>query len=337
MFDVYLGTTTGVYRLRETVVEPLGLHAERISAIHAWRAGDSSGITVLAGSYGNGLYRSTDGGRMWSAVTAGLTATTFRCIAPDPWRPGALLAGTEPARLFRSWDGGQSWQELAGITRIPGHEHWFLPYSPRAGALRNVYAPPGQMGRLFASVEVGGLLISEDGGDSWTCTPVIEDEDIHYITGHPQNPAVLYAALGYASVRYRRGAAAPQRLGGVARSLDGGATWHKVETDYTRAVLVPPARPDLVLAGPAPQVGRGGRIVVSSDGGDTWEPAGAGIEIPMPDMVEQFVAVPDGAVWAICSGGRLLRATPGEWVWRAALPASVTLAVQSVTFVAHGG
>lgn len=332
MFETYIGTTTGVYRLQQGAVDPLGLQAERIQAIYAWRDNASGDTIMLAGSYGNGLYRSSDGGRTWSPANTGLTSSAFRCIALDPWNPGALLTGTEPARLYRSCDGGQSWQELEGITRIPGHERWFLPYSPRAGALRNVYAPPGRTGRLLASVEVGGLLSSDDGGETWTCAPVIQDEDIHYITGHPQDPDVLYAALGYASVTYRGGSATP-RLGGVVRSLDGGVTWQKVETDYTRAVLVPPARPELLLAGPAPQVGRGGRIVVSADRGETWQPVGGGIDIPMADMVEQFVAAPDGTIWAICSAGRLLVAVPGEWVWRSALPAGAGLAVHSVAFV----
>ncbi|MDQ2788095.1 MAG: hypothetical protein M3Y58_24210, partial [Chloroflexota bacterium] len=68
---------------------------------------------------------------------------------------------------------------------------------------------------------------------------------------------------------------------------------------------------------------------------DTWEPASAGLETPMPDMVELFVAAPDGAVWAICCGGRLLHATPGEWFWRAAAPADAALAIQSVAFIPH--
>ncbi len=105
---------------------------------------------------------------------------------------------------------------------------------------------------------------------------------------------LIYVSLGTASLTRREG-----QHGGVARSRDGGLTWEKVETDYTRATIVPPARPDLVLAGPAPRVGRGGRIVVSADGGDTWEPAAYGIAVPMPDMVELFVAAPDGTVWAI--------------------------------------
>lgn len=331
MFDTYLGTTGGVYRLDSDTAVPLGLTSERIWAIHAWRENDT--VTILAGSYGNGMYRSEDGGGSWSRADVGLTASAFRCIGPDPLHPGALLTGTEPARLYRSADGGRSWRELAGITRIAGYEQWYLPYSPRAGAVRNLYAPPGSAGRLFASVEVGGLLRSDDGGETWACTPVIEDDDIHYITGHPHEPNRLYAALGYAALPHRRRDDGVRRFGGIARSQDGGVRWEKVETDYTRAVLVPPTRPDLLLAAPAPQAGRGGRIVVSSDGGDHWEPADGGLETPMPDMVEQCVAAPNGDIWAVCSGGRLLRATPGEWFWRSALPADTNLSVQSVAFV----
>jgi hypothetical protein len=112
----------------------------------------------------------------------------------------------------------------------------------------------------------------------------------------------------------------PRHQGGIARSRDGGGTWQRIEADYTRATIVPPARPDLVLAGPAPRVGRGGRIVVSADGGDTWQPAGTGVDIPMPDMVELFVAAPDDSFWAICFRGRLLRASPENWSWSSPLP-----------------
>jgi photosystem II stability/assembly factor-like uncharacterized protein len=311
---IWIGTRSGAHVLRDGALEPRGLEGEDVTAVHA------SGDAVLAGTYGHGLFRSEDGGGSWSRVQDGLTAPAVRCLEPEPG--GALLAGTEPARIFRSTDGGASWSQLDGITRIEGHERWFLPYSPRAGAVRNVYATAG---RLLASVEVGGLLRSEDGGESWTCGPVIADEDIHDIRGHPDDPDLLFAALGTASVT-RRG----ERLGGVARSRDGGASWEKVETDYTRAVLVPPARPELLLSGPALRVGANGRIVVSADEGDAWEPASGGVATPMPDMVERFVPAPDGDVWAICSGGRLLRATPGDWQWRSALPE--TLQARSIAF-----
>src|SRR5690606_40160825 len=59
-------------------------------------------------------------------------------------------------------DLGLSWQELDGIRQLPDYEQWYLPYSPRAGAVRNIYAPAGSQNRLLASVEVGGLLDSHD-------------------------------------------------------------------------------------------------------------------------------------------------------------------------------
>jgi hypothetical protein len=52
----------------------------------------------------------------------------------------------------------------------------------------------------------------------------------------------------------------------------------------------------------------------------------------MPDMVELFVAAPDGTVWAICSGGRLLHAAPDDWSWSSALPAGADVSVKSVAF-----
>jgi photosystem II stability/assembly factor-like uncharacterized protein len=164
------------------------------------------------------------------------------------------------------------------------------------------------------------------------CEPVVANEDIHHITGDPSDPDLLYASLGWASLP-SSSPAGP--LGGIARSHDGGRSWEKLDQlgrDYTRATLVPPARPELLVAGPAPRVGRGGRIIVSADGGDSWREAGDGIEVPMPDMVELFVGAPDGDVWALCSQGRLLRAEPGVWRWRSALPDGSGLDAKSVVF-----
>src|SRR5262249_39330051 len=104
-------------------------------------------------------------------------------------------------------------------------------------------------------------------------------------------------------------------------------------TDYTRSAIVPPAEPDVVLAGPAPQVGRQGRIEVSADGGESWQPAGGGLDIPMRDMVELFVPAPDGTVYAGCSGGRPLRSSPDTWRWRGALPDEQPDNAVSVSFL----
>jgi photosystem II stability/assembly factor-like uncharacterized protein len=197
-----------------------------------------------------------------------------------------------------------------------------------------VYAPPGSRARLLAAVEVGGLLETADGGQSWSIASVGPNEDIHQISGHPQDAAHLWSALGYAALKRGPREEGAPKLGGVGRSRDGGESWEILHNDYTRSAIVPPARPGLVLAGPAPEVGRRGRIEVSRDGGDSWEPAGDGIEVPMPDMVELFVPVPDGSIYAVCSGGRLLRAEPDSWRWRSALPPGLPDDVESVGFLA---
>ena len=331
MVSTVLGTKAGIYRLEDNGLTPLGLSEQDVSAIHAFTNSEGT-LVLLAGSYGNGLFRSQDGGNHWQPANEGLTAPAFRTIVPDPLHEGAILCGTEPGRIFRSRDGGLSWRELDGMRSIAGHEDWYLPYSPRAGAVRNIYAPPGGQ-RLLAAVEVGGLLDSPDGGDTWSCGPVLTDSDIHHITGHPHDADLLFASLGWAALKNAEPRPDEPKLGGVARSRDGGRTWTKFYADYTRATIIPPARPDLLLAGPAKEVGERGRIEVSSDAGDTWQPADRGLEDPMPDMVELFHAAPDGAIWAQTSGGRLFRAEPDEWHWHLLLPEPANIVVRSLAFV----
>ena len=333
MFVTYMGTNRGIYRLEDSSLEPLGLDDHEIYAIH-WVAG-----TLLAGSYGAGVFRSEDGGASWQAANEGLTATALRTFLDDPKHDGAVLCGCEPGRGFRTSDQGNSWEELAGIGAVPGSDEWYLPYSPRAGALRNYWSPPGRPDHILASIEVGGLLESRDGGEAWEQIDLygsdIQDDDLHYVSGHPDNPAVLLIALGWAALQGRQ--VGHHELGGVGLSEDGGKSWRKVITeDYTRAVLIPPTQPNLILAGPAKAVGRQGRIVVSEDSGASWQPAGAGIqkspETPMADMVERFQPAPDGSVWAVCSGGSLFRALPGEWIWSPGLTLPAGVTAESVCF-----
>jgi photosystem II stability/assembly factor-like uncharacterized protein len=331
-FHTYIGSHSGVYRLAGGKLEHLGLGDYRVSAIHAQSDGSGNDV-ILAGTYGDGMYRSTDSGATWEAANNGLTASAFRTIQDDPTRPGAILCGAEPARAFRTTDGGVSWQGLDGIKHIEAVPTWYLPYSPRAGALRNFYSPSGEPEYLLGAVEVGGLLSSRDGGATWSITDIVSDDDIHFVTGHPTQADVLYTALGWASLDHDRRREDEPQLGGVARSDDGGSSWRKFHTDYTRAVIVPPADDSLLLAAPAKRVGRLGRIEVSADGGDSWQAADAGLESPMEDMVELFVPAPDDTIWAVCSGGRLLVSEPGPWAWRSPLPEEASLRAEAVSFV----
>lgn len=335
MPTIYIGTNRGVYRLANGKPDYLGLERHEVYAVHA------TGDVLLAGTYGEGVYRSDDDGNTWVSACEGLTANAVRCFHDDPKREGAILCGCEPGRGFRTSDGGNSWTELKGIGEVPGSDQWFLPYSPRAGALRNYWTPPGRPDHILAAVEVAGVLESRDGGETWTKIDLyandIQDDDIHWVSGHPENSDVLLLALGWAVLRGR--AVGDDELGGVGLSEDGGKSWRKIMTeDYTRAVFIPPSAPDLILAGPAKAVGRQGRVVVSEDRGETWTHAGDGIHNEgeqMPDMVERFRVAPDGLIWAVCSGGRLFKARAGEWKWTEAVELPEGITTESICWSAE--
>jgi len=118
----------------------------------------------------------------------------------------------------------------------------------------------------------------------------------------------------------------------VLRSDDLGATWQEVARGYTRAILVPAGQPDTLIASPGPKVGQQGTIRITRDAGATWTEIADGIETPMPDQVEVFHADPAGTVWGVCAGGRLLRATAGEWHWRSLPAFEGELNAQSIAF-----
>lgn len=154
MVSAIVGTKTGVYRLRERTPEPLGLVDQEISAVHAWR-NPAGNMLILAGSYGNGLFRSDDEGATWTRISAGLTAVAFRTIVADPHTPGAMLCGTEPARLFRSHDDGLSWHELGASGRSPVAPTGICPIRRAPGRCATSSRRPTATGSLPPSRSAG--------------------------------------------------------------------------------------------------------------------------------------------------------------------------------------
>ncbi|MGH2460080.1 MAG: WD40/YVTN/BNR-like repeat-containing protein [Chloroflexota bacterium] len=288
-----VGTDDGVIVLRRIPGNweqvSTGLNGRRITAL---AHGPGRPCEIFAGSYGRGLYYSADGGVLWQARDAGLADTYVRSILVDPTDPSRVFVGTEPAAIFRSVDAGQTWQELTSIQQLPGHERWFLPYSPRAGAVRAIAAVPGLPGSLYAGIEQGGVISTYDYGDTWTLLDGGVDADVHDVLLAANGGVVVFAATG----------------GGVYQSFDGGKTWGRVITDYTRALAQQPSHPALIFAGPALKVGHQGRVERSQDAGSTWSAWGYGLAVPLAGMVEQFVArsgtLDDlGGLFAVLSDG----------------------------------
>lgn len=289
-----------------------GLSGQEVTSVIA-REG-----VILAGTTA-GIFRSSTGGQTWVEASTGLTTRHVRWLAYHPDVSDLEFAGTEPAALFVSDDSGDSWQERPEAAALRDRFGWWLPYSPEAGCVRG-FAFHGQ--RLYAAVEVGGLLRSDDGGATWALVSGSSGRpqfgrpddgrlhaDVHSVNVHPSSPDRVYAPTG----------------GGFFASVDGGAHWQPLYPDcYVRAVWVDPADPQRLLLGPAENSsGRDGRIEVSHDGGLSWQKTA----VTWPrNMVERFQPL-GGDLFAVLANGQLLQTplpSPGSdlttLAWEPVLP-----------------
>jgi photosystem II stability/assembly factor-like uncharacterized protein len=268
---------------------------------------------VLAGTT-KGIFRSDDVGQTWQDISNGLTVQHIRWIAFHPDASHLVLTGTEPANIFVSHDSGDSWRACPEVAQLRDQLRWSLPYSPEAGCVRG-FAFHGSRG--YAAVEVGGVLISEDTGETWRLAEGSDGKpdlqgppkpfvypDVHSLEVHPSSPDLVYAPTG----------------GGFYRSNDGGKTWNLFYDCYCRAVWVDPTHPDHLILGPADGVDRNGRIEESRDGGETWSPASNGLQVPWRrGMVERFFQANDELL-AILSTGQLLSTSLSNIEWNRILP-----------------
>src|ERR1041385_1583535 len=195
---------------------------------------------ILAGTE-DGVFRSEDEGGTWEETSNGLTTRHIRWMAFHPQVSDFEFAGTEPANIFISHDGGESWRACHEVAQLRDQFKWSLPYSPEAGCVRG-FAFHGS--RVYAAVEVGGVLVSDDKGETWRLAegsdgkPDLEGPpapfvypDVHSLEVHPSSPDLVYAPTG----------------GDFYRSYDGGKTWVDLYDCYCRAVWVDPFHPEHLI------------------------------------------------------------------------------------------
>ncbi len=268
---------------------------------------------ILAGTT-DGVYRSDDAGQTFQETSEGLSIRHVHWLGYHPDVPNHTFAGTESAGIFVSHDGGLTWRSCPEVTELRDRYKWSLPYSPEAGCVRG-FAFLGTRG--YAAVEVGGVLRSDDSGETWH---LVEGSDGHPDLEGPPEPLVYPDVHSVSVHAWARDVVIAATGGGLYRSTDGGKEWTLLYECYCRAAWLNPDDPQTILLGPADGVDRDGRIEATNDGGIDWVSASGALNVPWRNhMVERFVQA-DAEMLAVLSNGELLSADFGVWQWRRILP-----------------
>jgi photosystem II stability/assembly factor-like uncharacterized protein len=222
-------------------------------------------------SYGDGIYRSDDGGRSWRNLGLKKSEHIARIVL-DPrdsevvyvasqgplWSPGGDRG------LFKTTDGGKTWKNILALSEHTGVTDLVLdPRNPDV-----LYAASYQRRRHVWTLINGGpesaIYKSTDAGATWNRLraglPNVELGRIG-LTISPVDPDVLYATIEAAN-----------RQGGIFCSTDRGATWERRNpfdstAMYYGKIFADPKNVDRIYV-------MNVQIQVSDDGGRTLRPLG---------------------------------------------------------------
>jgi photosystem II stability/assembly factor-like uncharacterized protein len=261
--------------------------------------------TLYVGTSDEGLFKSTDGGRSWDRLS-GIEHPRVTAVAVSP-ADGALYAGTEPSALFISRDGGASWRELEGLRNLPSAPTWSFPPRPWTSHVRAISLSYTDPDLVVAGIELGGIVRSPDGGETWQDQRPGAYADCHSLAAHPSFPEALYEAGG----------------GGFAESEDFGESWHAADEGmslhYVWGLAVDSKDPSLVYTSAASGPGRAhgsgfsdAAIYRRRDGG-RWEPLLEGLAA-FPYTLAADPGTP-GAVYAGFGDGEILRSLDAGATW----------------------
>lgn len=221
-------------------------------------------------SYGNGMYKSSDGGKSWAHIGLEGTRQISRVLV-DPKDPNTVFVaalghayGANPERgVFRTRDGGVTWQKVLFKNDDVGAADLALdPQNSRIvyASLWNTRRPPWSI--YPPSYGPGaGVFKSADGGATW-----------QQLTNGLPAEGLGRVGLAVAPTNHNRVyAIVDAKAGGLYRSDDAGATWALISGEkrlwgrgwYFCKVTVDPKNPDIVYVSNT-------SLYRSTDAGKSW-------------------------------------------------------------------
>ena len=246
--------------------------------------------SLLAGTFGEGLFRSTDSGRTWTLTSE---PEIVFALFFDRQNPAIVYFCGEPG-VFKSTNGGASWAAINNG----------LPTSVEYEAL----AQSGSGGILLTGNFEGALMRSTDGGASWQPSATgLPKSGIQWLAADPGHSSSTFLAWAGDS---------------IFRSTDGGLHWTKSATGYpgfpVKPVLFDPFDSAIVLAG-SPSTGEGSIASGawrSQDGGQSWTAIAGALA---SQSVGTFAADPAhaGVLYASTFGRGVFRSTDHGATWTA--------------------
>lgn len=231
---------------------------------------------VFAGTQ-DGVYRSDDGGDSWTSLNLPGEMRTVWSIAFDPRDADTMFVGVEGFAIWRTRDGGAEWQLLD--VPAPGG----IPECPFATRVTRIAVDPNDSDRVYAGLEVLGVVRSLDGGDSWAdvsgdllgLAAANEHLQSGLLTGDPHEGMVDIHAISVS--RNQPGKVYLANRMGLFSTEDAGENWTELgigrfsPVTYARDVYVSSHDPERIFAALSPaSVSDAGALWCSDDGARSW-------------------------------------------------------------------
>ncbi len=268
-------------------------------------------------AYGDGIYKSDDGGASWKHMGLKNSEHISNIIVHPQnsdviWvaAVGPLWSSGGERGLYKSTDGGENWKAVLSIDKHTGVTDLIIdPRNPDV-----LYAAAFQRARHVFTYLGGGpgsaIYKSTDGGDNWTkSSKGLPNVDLGRIglTISPADPEKIYAIVE-----------AAQGKSGFYRSTDRGMSWHKrgghvTSGNYYQEIIADPSNADIIFSMDT-------WLSKSVDGGKSFKKVGE--DTKHVDNHCIWIDPADSAHWLVGCDGGIYETwdNAATWLFKANLP-----------------